>query len=795
MLSLYRCLQITDALHEEFDRRMKNLNFSNKFSSTVILTGLVLGLSCGIAGCKTRSNRAWLRDSGGCSGKLSSDQEVGLVNAINELNAAFLRGEISRDERDAQTGTAINATASGDAAALRQATGVAALAAESLYGNYSMIAALDFLELDGEIPKSALPLLSSSIPPEYLAAYLADLSETILPYRDSLQAAGAVYQFGQGWDLSGMRLSVQGLQGDSKLLNAIGLLLAPQAAADLANQERRESVVASPWVFLPPRADGQIQVSEMADWQKQVTESLRRFEAESQNFILSVRESNTYWNLMSGRLGEVFTGRRQDTPAEINAAGSYKRMLMLVDGLGQKGVGVSKGMTSSLLAFMHELNNIEAKSIESGLAKADAARRAALAAPFVPLTMYFAPFLAYAVNPAAIPTIQAASASAALVPLTFGIGSAILHSAVVSLATGQPLACGMYEELVSRGSDAVYQAPYMAMLPVASVVGGEILLGWKLATPTVETVKGTINVAIGLKMAYLTASAGYRGGKECYEAFKALQASGATGDQNLVSERGNRAVDICTQAGIDLGIAMVRTGYIAKDGYQLLTKQIKFQPPVPQCDAQSCNALPLGPGAAKLATDNKNNSKALQDQQNPARLNISNEEAEALGKYGTYGYARINGAMRFGGEIPPATAAQIQAINSAIAKAPALPVDMALIRGETLGRGNFVPEVGQSIKFNYFVSTSIDPDVAKSFTSKGFFGKTGIVYEIRPPAGQSLKGLYMPGMPKTMYRHEQEVLLAPNQNFQVVDLKSYSINRGSASNPDKVFYVTLEAAP
>ena len=95
----------------------------------MILTGLVLGLSCGIAGCKTRSNRAWLRDSGGCSGKLSSDQEVGLVNAINELNVAFLRGEISRDERDAQTGTAINAAASGDAAALRQATGVAALAA------------------------------------------------------------------------------------------------------------------------------------------------------------------------------------------------------------------------------------------------------------------------------------------------------------------------------------------------------------------------------------------------------------------------------------------------------------------------------------------------------------------------------------------------------------------------------------------------------------------------------------------------------------------------------------------
>lgn len=172
---------------------MKNFKSPNKFSSSLIVIGLALGSFCGIAGCKTRSNRAWLRDSGGCSGKLSSDQEVGLVNAISELNAAFLRGDISRDERDAQTGTAINAAASGDAAALRQATGVAALAAESLYGNYSMIAALDFLELDGEIPKSAMPLLSSSIPPEYLAAYLADLSETILPYRDAMQAAGAVY--------------------------------------------------------------------------------------------------------------------------------------------------------------------------------------------------------------------------------------------------------------------------------------------------------------------------------------------------------------------------------------------------------------------------------------------------------------------------------------------------------------------------------------------------------------------------------------------------------------------------
>ncbi len=63
-------------------RRMKNFKSPNKFSSALIVIALALGFFCGIAGCKTRSNRAWLRDSGGCSGKLSSDQEVGLVNAI-----------------------------------------------------------------------------------------------------------------------------------------------------------------------------------------------------------------------------------------------------------------------------------------------------------------------------------------------------------------------------------------------------------------------------------------------------------------------------------------------------------------------------------------------------------------------------------------------------------------------------------------------------------------------------------------------------------------------------------------
>lgn len=166
----------------------------------------------------------------------------------------------------------------------------------------------------------------------------------------------------------------------------------------------------------------------MTDWQNQVTESLRRFEVESQNFILSVRESNTYWNLMSRRLGEVFTGRRQETSAENHATGSYNILLQLVGGLGQKGVGVSKGMTRSLLAFMRELNNIEAKSIESGLGKAEAARRATLAAPFVPLTMYFAPFLAY---------------------LCGKPGRNSDHSSGICIGR-------------ARASD-VYQAPYMAM--------------------------------------------------------------------------------------------------------------------------------------------------------------------------------------------------------------------------------------------------------------------------------------------------------------------------------------------
>ena len=76
MLLSYRCFLIRGALHEEFNSSHENLKFPNKFSSTLILIGLVLGFSCGVAGCNARSNRAWLRDSGSCSGKLSSDQEV-----------------------------------------------------------------------------------------------------------------------------------------------------------------------------------------------------------------------------------------------------------------------------------------------------------------------------------------------------------------------------------------------------------------------------------------------------------------------------------------------------------------------------------------------------------------------------------------------------------------------------------------------------------------------------------------------------------------------------------------------
>jgi hypothetical protein len=744
--------------------------------------------------CKSRNRNAILRDTGGCSGKLTSDQEIALVNSITALNVSFLRGDLSREERDQQTGEVIQQTAGGDAAALREATATAALAAERYYGTQTIIAAMDYLLLDGEVPKSAMPLLASSVEPDLVGPYLAELAETLAPWQEVLEANGAAYEFGEGWNFAKLRLNARNLKGDSRLFMALSMMVAPQAAADLAKVDRAEAVVASPWVFLPPRADGSILAIPEADWRTRVTETLRRFEVESRDFMVSVRQSNTYWNMMSGRLGEVFTGRRQATPAEINAEGAYKRLLGLIDALGARGSGVSTGLRAKLFEFMQELNNIEARAIESGLAKANAAQSAALAAPFVPLTMYFAPYAAYLANSAAIPTIKTATATAALIPLTFGIGSAVLHGSVVSLATGQPIACNLYENLVKQGSSAVYQAPYVALLPVTAFLGSEWLLGWKLATPTAETVKGTINVAIGLKMAWTTASSGIAGGAACYEAFRRVVDAGNAGDQNLVNSRGDEAIDICTQAGIDIGVAAVRTGYLAKDGYALLTKQIKFVQPPPSCNGNVCNAVPQGNGAKELTANLKGNIDRLRASQDPAAMNLTREEIESLGTYGGNGYMRINRAMKFRGELNPRTAQDISAISSALDKAPSLPVDMPLIRGERLGRSNRIPAAGENFKFESFVSTSIDPDVAKGFSSSSFVNTPGIIYEIRPAPGQALRGLYMPKMPKTFFRSEQEVLLPAGQNFRVVDVQGWQVNRGSALKPGQVYYVTLEAS-
>lgn len=765
----------------------------HKRTLTAGITILVTGLSLFQSGCKSRGRGAVLRDTGGCSGKLNSGQEVMLVNGIRELSASFDRGELTREVRDERASALIREVSGGDSAALREATGLAALAVENFYGTQAIIAALDYLALDGDIPKSAMPLVASAVPADLIGPYLAELAGTLEPYRDILNANGAVYRFGEGWDFSRLRLNARGIQADNQLLQAISLMIAPQAAADLARGDRAEAVVASPWVFLPPRADGGILVTSETAWRAQVTETLRRFEVESRDFMVSVRHANTYWNLMSGRLGEVFTGRRRETPAEINAQGAYKRLLSLVDALGAKGSGVSGEMRGKLYAFMQDLNNIEAKAIESGLAKADAAYNAAVTAPFVPLTMYLAPYFAVVANPAAIPTIRTATASAALIPLTFGIGSAVLHSSVVSFATGQPLSCAMYEELVQRGAGAVYQAPYTAILPVASFLGPELLLGWKLAAPTAETVKGTINVAIGLKMAWLTAKSGVAGGIACHEAFKKIYEAGRSGDQQLVNVLGDQAINICTQSGIDLGVATVRSGYIAKDGYKLLTKQVKLIEPPPACNGKVCSALPQGQGAQDLAANFKTNIDKLRQSHDPRLMNLTREEIEALGAYGANGYGRINGAMRFGGEMTPRTATEIGAISSALAKSPALPEGMAVLRGERLGRGNPIPQVGENFKFSSFVSTSIDPDTAKSFSSSSFVNTAGIIYEIRPAPGQSLRGLYMPTMPQTSYRSEQEVLLPAGQSFRVVDVQGWQINRGSALKPGQVYYVTLEA--
>jgi hypothetical protein len=666
-----------------------------------------------------------------------------------------------------------------------RATGLAALESVTSAGLLPLILSSgDQLPESFDLPVGLLARLEAMGVPSWAASdYLDDARKLFAPALKTLRAAGADYTLQAGWNLERFQFTDR----DPRLGAAVATIFGTKVLAELRNRDRTTALEIEGWIALPPRAGGEIEMFTRADWEAGVRESLRRFSVDVDEFIASTLAAATYWNLTTGRLIELFGGERGHggrTAPEIAAAEAMKRMTQMRNDLANRR-GVAASLTGALNETMSILNQIEMQQLEAGLKKLKAAERAAIAAPFIPVVIYAAPYAGGLVGPAFAGSVGASSAAAALTPLAMAYGSAALRATLAVTVEGRPADCMFYEALVERGSAAMFQAPFFAAMPPGSALlarGTAIVSGGQVFASTAH---GVINVSLAVIGVGTGTAAGVSGFAQCRNGLlsfeKEVNAAGSASPSAMA--RLSDTIQQCTEAGIQIAQTSLEATRLTTAAIDAIRTRNTQPLKAPSCGGAPGVALTAGPGSCALSGQARSFDELQRELTRP--IELTPDEAAAVAAYSGSAFRPINEGLRWG-SVPQAYQDIVAKLDSAIAKSPELPKDMITWRGSSFNpqapQADRIAAVGETLEFRSYTSTSINQKLSQGFGS----GAPGtVVYEIKPPPGRSLRGLFVPNVPGNRYPNEAEVLLPRGSRFRVLERVDgvREVSPGGATKP------------
>jgi len=568
----------------DFDRagRVRCTGFFARPFRLVAMLGLAFAFAPACRPRNVDSHAANLAESGeDCSRILTEEREIALVRDAGKLSRRVLAGELSIDTRNREV-DAMLADFSGG----REGGAARALIAQT----NDLVSSGWVLSLLLASDSTVAPVLnetqfrvleSMGVARSLAPAYMSDLSDWLLPFYRTVREYGFRYDARGGWTFTEPQgdgsggLHVDAFRRTPELSAAFMSLFATGVTAALADGERRDTVVIDSIAFLPPRQDGSIAIWTKSRWDEVVRRNLKYLETETERFIKATKEASSYSNLMRGRIIEWFGGERGHqgkTAPEIEAEGAYKILLQATAKLSGE-LGTGKEMRERMFAMRRSLLEIESEQLKAGLEKLKAAERAAIAAPFVPVLIWAAPYAGAAMAPTWAATIGNASATAALMPLAFAAGSAAVSATIKSATVGGGFLCNLYNDYTSKGADALFAAPFMAALPsvgalgaasVATVSGGAVCAG---------TAYGTFNLTLSVIGIKAMAEAGIKSVGTCYEHVLAAETAGKAGNGQLVNAEFSKAVQSCVDAGISLTFAAMQTGKLSRRAVQAIREK------------------------------------------------------------------------------------------------------------------------------------------------------------------------------------------------------------------------------
>ena len=698
--------------------------------------------------CKPNSTDSTLQEAvtieSGCPSTISAVEEAALFGLISQASTDLVQGKITPAQHEQKLTAALgnfqNKPTEGHANVV--ASGAHAVVASAFVLPVALTLATD---PTFEPPISFFErLINLGVPAGLTWPYMQDVTNVIKDSAKVLAANKITYSMDSGWDFSKANLNVNNLNKDGKLKAAFLQLFSPGTLTQLIDSDRIEALRTEQIVFLPADKNGNIAVSSEKEWSAIVNRDLAALERETKDFIRYAKESATYWNLMSGRLVVLFGGERGHkgkTAPEIGAESAYKAMLVYLNRLYYTH-GVGGKLRPAILDMIKIANVIEAQELQAGIAKLNAARNAAIAAPFVPLVIWAAPYAGGLIGPAFAASAGSTSASMALTPLIFAAANATVHAAIDTSQVGGSFSCALYEQFVDKSSRALVQAPFMAAIPAGSMLLSTGVAAASKGAVIAETAYGAINLSIASYTVFTGVKSGVQGLQECQKLLKAAEDAGNAGQMTLVNARAADAYKACVQAGLDLGQSIVQAGNLTKSAYDVIKNRPK---PIADTD---------------LTKPGKYSSAELEAKIGKYK-DLSPEEVDALIAYGGPNYKKINDALRDGKMPTGNNATHVKNLDIAMTKAAPVPDDVVVFRGRPSATN--ISPVGSTVDLPSYTSTSIDPKVAMNFSGEG-----GVIFEMRAPKGKTLPGIFMPLIEGIPYKSEAELLMPRGTKFKVI---------------------------
>lgn len=563
-----------------------------------------------------------------CRNLLTEPEEIRILEFASELASETLSGKISASSRDKQLDQRINGTPKG---MKRNAVRFAIAKAMELSASaWVLPRAISYLS-DKSLSAADLKALESmGVDRDYADAYMADVGNYFAKPYKTMQGRGFKLSKDKGWSISeASDVALSELKKDSKFTSAFILFFGVELAGQVLSEDRGEVVFADNVAITPPES-GKISFYEKSDWDRRVRDRLQSIERDAESFMRSSKEASSYSNQMKGRILEWFGGERGykgKTAPEIDMESSYKGLLANIKSL-REHYGVRKDMRDKLFTLMNTLNDIDLQNINDGMQKLNTAMVAAIAAPFVPVVIWAAPYAgAFALGEAWGPMIAASSAHMALLPMAFAAGTSAIAAGIRTSSLGGGFLCNFYEQFTDRSANALISAPFMAAVPVvlSSAAGAASLASGSICA---QTAYGVLNLGMSVGAIGMMTKSGIKGLESCYDQVQRAHKAGEDGSMRLVDSYAEKAYQTCTQAGMDLGFAVASAGKLSKQAYEAIRSK-SWQPLIGDGCGPSLGLLDGGCGGSprddeKVATLDE--LKPLTPESGRLHTNINNQE-------------------------------------------------------------------------------------------------------------------------------------------------------------------------